>query len=121
MLTSTPLPPPLRNNLSPFVKKAFPSEARPLCTPEEKASLPALRDGSGGEDDDDGAPEDREEGGGKTVGELARLCSEDPCRGFLEVRKDGGCEHQWWSTETWHSVASKAYRRPPQRTRAYRS
>ncbi|CAM9864397.1 unnamed protein product [Scytosiphon promiscuus] len=65
--------------------QALPSEARPLCTPEEKNGLPALRDDGADEGDEGGDGRDGEETGGKTVGELARLCYEDPCRGMLEM------------------------------------
>ncbi len=71
-------------------EKAFPCEARPLCTPEERAALPPLKENNTAAAADDG-DEEEEEGGGtgglKTARELARLCYEDPCDGFMEVSK----------------------------------
>lgn len=72
--------------------QVFPAEVRPLCTPEEEASLPFPND-----DDDvdenssaeqtgkrlEGEGEERER---KSAAEVARLCYEDPCRGMLEVK-----------------------------------
>lgn len=65
--------------------QALPPEARPLCTPEEKAALPPLKDDSVDAADDDGGNGAGGSGGIKTAGELARLCYEDPCKGLLEV------------------------------------
>lgn len=79
-----------------------PCLARPMCTPEESSALPVLNDedheGSGetGAGADNSAAAAAGGGGGgergtKTVGELARLCYEDPCRGLLEVKKQERC------------------------------